>query len=358
MKDKVNQLDFSGEDIFIGLDTHLKDWKVSVVIGETIFKTFSQDPGPDALNKYLKKNLPGGNYYSAYEASFSGFSAHRKLLELGINNIVVNPADIPTTNKEQVQKEDKRDSKKIAKQLSKNALTPIHVPGIEVEGDRSLVRRRKSLAKDNGRIKNRIKSHLYYFGIEIPAQFLDRSYWSRNFINWLKEVEMPTPSAKSVLEGHLKMMATHREEILSVNREIRGLSKKEIYNKNFNLLISVPGVGLQTAMLILTELGDIRRFKNIDRLNAYIGLIPSTNSSGEKDKAGDITPRKNKMLRSAIIESAWVSIRNDAALLMAYQRLIKRMKSQEAIVRIAKKLVSRIVYVLREQKPYVSNVVK
>jgi transposase len=143
-----------------------------------------------------------------------------------------------------------------------------------------------------------------------------------------------------------------------VNREIRGLSKKEIYNKNFNLLISVPGVGMQTAMLILTELGDIRRFKNTDKLNAYIGLIPSTNSSGEKDKAGDITPRKNKMLRSAIIESAWVSIRNDAALLMAYQRLIKRMKSQEAIVRIAKKLVSRIVYVLREQMPYVPNVVK
>ena len=111
-------------------------------------------------------------------------------------------------------------------------------------------------------------------------------------------------------------------------------------------------------MIILTEIGDIKRFKNTDKLNSFMGLIPSTNSSGENDKVGDITPRTNKMLRSAIIESAWVAIRNDAALMMAYQQLIKRMKPQMAIIRIAKKLVNRIIFVLREQKPYVSNVVK
>lgn len=355
---KNRQLDFSGQDIFIGLDTHLKTWKVSIIVGETSFKTYVQDPDVEALNKYLSKNLPGGNYYSAYEASFSGFAAHRELLKSGIKNIVVNPADIPTTDKERKQKEDKRDSRKIAKQLSNHSLVPIYIPEVETEGDRNLIRYRKSLAKDTARAKNRIKSLLYYYGIKIPPQLDEKKYWSKKLINWIEELEMPTPSAKMVLKKRLNWLQIYRQEILSTNRSIRELSKKDIYKTNVNLLISVPGVGLLTAMIILTEIGDIKRFKNTDKLNAYLGLIPTTNSSGQKDKTGNITPRTNKLLRSTIIESAWVAIRNDAALMMAYQELIKRMESQNAIIRIAKKLVNRIVYVLREQEPYVSNIVK
>jgi len=355
---KVKQLDFSGQDIFIGLDTHLKTWKVSIIVGDTSFKTYMQDPAVGVLRKFLLKNLPGGNYYSAYEASFSGFSIHRKLLKSGIKNIVVNPADIPTTDKERKQKEDKRDSREIAKQLSKGLLVPIYIPEVETEGDRNLIRYRKSLAKDSARAKNRIKSLLYYHGIKIPAEFDENRYWSKKFINWIEELEMPTPSAKLVLEKRLNWLKIHREEILSTNRAIRQLSKKQVYKTNVNLLISVPGVGLLTAMMLLTETGDIKRFKKTDKLNAYLGLIPTTNSSGQKDKTGNITSRTNKLLRSAIIESAWVAIRNDAALMLAYQKLIKRMKSQNAIIRIAKKLVNRIVYVLREQRPYVSNIVK
>ena len=108
--DKSNKLDFSGQDIFVGLDTHLKNWRVSIIVGESPFKTFSQDPHPKTLRNYLVKNFPNGNYHSAYEASFSGFGVHRDLLNLGIKNIVVNPADIPTTDKERKQKEDSRDS--------------------------------------------------------------------------------------------------------------------------------------------------------------------------------------------------------------------------------------------------------
>ncbi|MCF8236434.1 MAG: IS110 family transposase [Bacteroidales bacterium] len=355
---KAKQLDFSGQDIFIGLDTHLKTWKVTIIVGDTSFKTYMQDPDIGVLSKFLQKNLPGGNYYSAYEASFSGFSIHRKLLKSGIKNIVVNPADIPTTDKERKQKEDKRDSRKIAKQLSNGSLVPIYIPEVETEGDRNLIRYRKSLAKDSARAKNRIKSLLYYHGIKIPAQFDENRYWSKKLINWIEELEMPTPSAKLVLEKRLNWLKIHREEILSTNRAIRQLSKKQVYKTNVNLLISVPGVGLLTAMILLTEVGDIKRFKNTDKLNAYLGLIPTTNSSGQKDKTGNITSRTNKLLRSTIIESAWVAIRNDAALMLAFQKLIKRMESQNAIIRIAKKLVNRIVYVLREQKPYVSNIVK
>ena len=83
-----------------------------------------------------------------------------------------------------------------------------------------------------------------------------------------------------------------------------------------------------------------------------------TNSSGESESIGGITKRQNKMLRSMIVESSWVAIRNDPALMLAYQKLIVRMKPSKAIIRIAKKMTNRIRYVLKNQTPYVKAVVK
>ena len=356
--DKSNKLDFSGQDIFTGLDTHLKSWRVSIIVGKIPYKTFSQDPRPELLRNYLVKNFPNGNYYSAYEASFSGFKIHRDLVNLGIKNIVVNPADIPTTDKERKQKEDSRDSRKIAKQLSQKDLTAIYIPEIEIEGDRNFVRYRKTLTKEIARTKHRIKSQLYYFGIEIPVQFSGKNYWSKRFTSWLQEIELPTESAKMALIGHLEMAELLRKKQYSTTKEIRKLSEKKIYKENYNFLLSVPGVGTLTAMIILTELGDIARFKNLDKLCSFIGLVPMTNSTGENEKTGDITVRRNQVLRTAIVESSWTAIRNDPALMLAYQKLIKRMEPQKAIIRIAKKLANRILYVLKNKKAYVQAVAK
>jgi len=351
-------LDYSGQNIYVGLDTHLKSWKVSIIVEQIPWKTFSQDPTPEVLKSYLVKNFPNGNYFSAYEASFSGFGAHRKLLEIGIKNIVVNPADIPTTDKDRRQKEDARDSRKIAKQLSQNNLTAIYIPDIEKEGDRNFIRYRKTITKEIARTKNRIKSHLYYFGVEIPKQFAEKKYWSKRFTLWLQEIELPTKSARMTLDGHLEMAELLRKKQYSTNKEIRIMATKDIYKQDHELLISVSGIASFTAMLILTELGDINRFKNLDKINSYIGLVPMTNSSGESEKTGNITVRKNKMLRTALVESAWLAIRKDPALMLAYQKLCKRMKPQRAIIRIAKKIVNRIRYVLKNKQAYVQAVVQ
>ncbi len=183
-------MDFSGQNIYIGSDTHLKSRTTSIIVENTFFKKFSQPPKAKVLNSYLQKNFPGANSFSAYEASFSGFSAHRELNNLNIKNIVVNPADIPTTDKEKKQKDDARDSKKIAEQLSYGRLEGIYIPDIETEGDRSLLRFRKTLTKEIARNKNRVKSLLYYNGITIPADFADKKYWSKRFNKWLLDLEL------------------------------------------------------------------------------------------------------------------------------------------------------------------------
>lgn len=353
MKNKVNnKLDFSGQNIYNGPDTHLKRWRVTVRVGDSFFKTFSQDADPKILFVYLKRNFPGGNYFSAYEASFSGFSDHRKLNELGIKNIVVNPADIPTTDKERKQKEDARDSRKIAEQLAAGKLTAIHIPSIETEGDRSILRFRKTLSKEIARNKNRVKSHLYYHGIKIPFEFAGKTYWSKRFTNWLKEVKLPSENARFTLSEIIESVSFLRQKQLKILRKIRELSKTEKYKKNREILTSVPGVGLITAMTFLTETEDISRFKTLDKLCSFIGLVPTTNSTGENEKTGHITARQNKTLRSLIIESAWVAVRTDSALMASYQELIKRMPKTKAIIRISKKLLNRMKSVLKNQKIY------
>ncbi len=175
---------------------------------------------------------------------------------------MVNLADIPTTDKERKQKEDSRNSRKITKQLSQLGLKAIYVPEIEIDGDRSLVRYRKTLTKEIARTKHWVKSQLYYFGIEIPDQFSGKTRWSKRFTNWLQEVKLPTGSANIAMIGHLEMSEMLKKKQYSTNKEIGKLSEKEIFRENYTLLLSVPGIGTLTAMIILTEIGEIKRFKN------------------------------------------------------------------------------------------------
>jgi len=109
-------------------------------------------------------------------------------------------------------------------------------------------------------------------------------------------------------------------------------------------------------MVILSEIVSIDRFKSLDKLASYFGLVPTCHSSGESEVDGELTERGNSYLRYIIIELAWIAIRKDPALLEKFQKLSRRMKKQVAIVAIAKNLLNRIRYVLKNKKPYVKAV--
>jgi transposase len=132
-----------------------------------------------------------------------------------------------------------------------------------------------------------------------------------------------------------------RALLLKVTGQVRELSRLKRYKDAMELLISIPGVGLITGMTFLTEIGDIKRFKSPDQLASFLGLVPSTHSSGSKERVGHMTKRFNRYLRSLLIECAWCLVRSDPSMGLKYAELKKRMKAQKAIVRIAKKLVLR-----------------
>ena len=358
MLPKDNKLDFTGQTIYAGLDVHNKDFKVTILGENLSHKTFTQPPKANVLANYLQKNFPGANYYAAYEAGFSGFWLQEQLTSYGINCIVVNPADIPTTDKEKKQKQDKRDSRKIARSLRNNDLEAIYVPSKEGQLDRSLVRVRQNIRSNLTRCKNRIKSMLYYYGIEWPVRFeRNGTHWSKRFMAWLEEIDLGNEPGNASLHTYITEAHFLRQLLLDTTRKVNVLSRTEKYKKQVILLLTVPGIGRLTAMIILTELGDITRFKNQDSLYAYIGLIPNMHSTGDNENTGQMTKRGNGVLKSSLIESAWTAARKDPALMMKYNELCQRMKANKAIIRITRKLISRICYVLKHQKVYQIGVV-
>jgi len=353
MQTQSNKIDFTGQHIYAGIDVHLKSWKVTIMTERLPFKTFSQDPRPELLHQYLNRTFPNGTYHSAYEAGFCGFWIHEKLTSFGIKSIVVNPADIPTTDKDRVQKEDSRDSRKIARSLSSGTLIPIYTPTIQTQRNRSLIRTRAMIVKDMARYKNRIKSFLFFYGISIDEAFAQtKKHWSKRFMNWLESLEIAGESGNESLQILISEFKNLRASILKVTQQIRKLSQTVTYQEQVTLLKSIPGIGLLTAMTILTELETIDRFSNLDKMCGYIGLVPSTKSSGEKEKNGDLTSRGHGVLRSAIIESSWTAIRNDPSLMKSYLTYLQRMDSNKAIIKIAKKLLSRIRFVLTNKVAY------
>ncbi|MHB8905673.1 MAG: IS110 family RNA-guided transposase [Melioribacteraceae bacterium] len=348
----MNNLSFKNNTFFVGLDTHLKNWKVTIRNSGLELKTFSMNPSPLELYHYLTKHYPDGIFNIVYEAGFSGFWPLRKFKELGVNSIIVNPADIPSSNKEKVVKTDLTDSRKLAREFENNSLQPIYIPDVYAEQLRSLMRLRFQLVQTQTRIKNRIKMLLYNYGIIIPKEHLTNSRWSGYFINWLNSVKLSCNAGQLTLINLLLQLQQCRENLNVVLHQLRVEAKNKSIEPIINSLVSVPGIAFITAMSLFTEIIDIKRFKSFDHLASFVGLVPSLCSSGQTEYSRGISFRHNKFLRPLIVEAAWTAIRKDPAITLVYSQLIKQMSKQKVVIKIAKKLLSRIRHVWIQQEQY------
>ena len=356
MESQNRPINFNGQTFYIGIDVHQKKWVISIRCNQMELKTFSMDPKPEPLNQYMQRNYPGGEYLSAYEAGYFGFWIHHKLESFGFKNIVINAADIPTSHKEKLTKTDRIDSRKIARELENHSLRGIHIPDEFHQQLRSLCRLRYRYVQNQTRVKNRIKGHLSSFGIQIPPS-KELSHWSGNFINWLRSIEFYHDSARDYLDFCIDDLIEQRKKIADITKLLRQYIKENGIGTLIQNLCSIPGIAFVTAITFYTEIMDIYRFPNIDHFCSYVGLVPSVHSSGDRQSEKGITTRRNCFLRHLIIESAWVAIRKDPALLLCFNQFCQRMKKQEAIIRIAKKLLNRMRHVWKNEELYVYSVV-
>lgn len=350
MQAQIKKLDFTGQKFYCGIDMHLKNWLVAIEAGDVSMRPFVQDPDPDILIRHLKKNYPGACFIAGYEAGYFGYGAQRKLQESGIECLVINPADIPTTYKEKDQKRDPSDSRKIARALRNKDVNAIWIPPVSTQEDRQFMRTRKALSKDLTRNKNRIKALLQMNGIRYPAQFAKKgSHWSRRFIQWLEGIRLTEETGTESLQTLLRNLNFLRSELLTISKRIRKLAQSPCYKATYERLIKISGIGMVAAMTLLTEIGDIRRFRNTDHFRSYLGLIPSVHNSGESEHQGRITSRANRILRDTLVESTWVAIRTNTTYLGFYRQYISRMKYNNALIRTAGKLANQIYFALKNE---------
>ena len=181
---KDNQEAFAGQEFYIGIDVHQKQWTISIQRNQLpLAKPLTIDPSARSLSSYLKRQYPGGKYHAVYEAGYSGFWPARDLLTHEIDTIVVNPADIPTMHKERSTKTDSVDSRKLARSLENKELRAIYIPERKAEEYRLLNRYRSQLVRDETRIKNRIKAILAEFNYRVPVD-LEGNRWSGAYLRW------------------------------------------------------------------------------------------------------------------------------------------------------------------------------
>ena len=341
--------------LFIGIDIHKRSWKVHCATDLSGGRTFSMSPDPECLREYVERHYPDHEVSTAYEAGCCGYRAHRCFESYGWRSLVVNPADIFRRGKERHTKTDRIDAQLIARELKDGRLEGIVVPDPQREQLRSLFRRRNDLVKDMRQIKSYIKMQLLYYGIKVPEEF-DNDHWSRAFRNWLDGLEFEHPTGKEVLESRMRSFRFIDREYREVSTRLRKWTK-EHYKVDYMLLRSIPGIGPIVASGILSELGDLRRFGNIKQLAGYVGLSPGIYQSGDTVRHTGVSMRAHRLVRSYFIEASWQAIRTDPVM-QGYYRKHHGKNVKSVIVKVARKLLSRTLAVIKTGIPYEIGVVE
>ncbi len=327
--------DYTGKIVYVGIDVHKKTYAVTCISENVVVKRDTLQAIPKILVEYLKKYFKGAQIKTGYEAGFSGFVLHRYLVEKGIGSIVVHAASVEISARDRV-KTDKRDSLKIATQLSHGRLKCIYIPTEEREAYRELSCMREKLTKDKRRIGNRLKSLLMRQGL------LDADDDKKISLKWLKKIEaLPChETIKFTIQVCINEWHSLREQLKSIDVKLAKQAKAD--ERVERIYQSAPGIGKVHARVLSNELSDMSQFANEKRLFSFTGLTPCEYSSGEHKRQGHISRQGRSVLRKVLIEAAWSAIAHDTSLLLIYERLSQKSGKKRAIVGVARRLIGRI----------------
>ena len=338
--------------LYIGLDIHKKSWSVHIRSDISDHKTMTIPPKSEVLYDYVQSNFSDHEIYLTYESGCCGFEPARYLLNMGWHVTVVNPADVPTMHKQTHQKTDAIDCRNLSKQLQAGQLRGIYIPDQRQDYLKSLLRHRADLSSQLRSIKNGIKSLLLYHDIKIPEKY-DNPNWSKEFIEWIAKLDWSESTIKMCMASKLRQLQFVHSEYLQMANELRAYCRKH-HKTDYYLLKSIPGIGGYLAAAVIAEIGDLRRFNRSADFASYVGIIPSMRNSGSSEKITGVTPRCRTLLRTYIKESAWVALRLDPHM-QAYYRKHTGKNPKSIIVKIAHKLLNRMLAVIKSGVPYQHN---
>lgn len=349
---------------YVGMDVHKKDIFVALLHPGTDepveWKLRHERRAIRRLARRLRLETEG-ELRCVYEAGPCGYALQRLLLREGIPTDVVAPSLIPVKPGERI-KTNRRDARKLAMAARAQMLTAVHPPTEDEEAVRDLCRCREDAAEDLTRARHRLSKMLMRRGFV----YRQGRNWTQRHRQWLRSLQFEDVATRSVFEDYLTAVEQGEERIRILDSRLEEMAQEEPYRERVGWLRCFRGIETVTAMTILAELHDFRRFDNPRRLMAYLGLVPSEHSSGEKRRRGAITKAGNSHVRRVLVESAWhyrhrpavgVKLRKrregqpreiitlaDRAQRRLYRRfhrlvLASRKPSQKAVVAIARELV-------------------
>ena len=351
---EMQSKDTAQPKVFIGIDIHKRSWKIHTATDLFDGRSITMPPKAESLRQYIEKHYPRHNVYSVYESGCCGYRAHRSFKGYGWRSLVVNPADISKTGKSRYQKTDKIDARLLCRELKDGRISSITIPDVQREQLRCLFRRRNSLVKDFRKVKTKLKMQLLYLGISIPEE-LDKPKWTHAFRNWVKALEFSHSTAAETISSQLEQYEFIDYQIRKVSVLLRKYCRRH-YKKDYYLLRSIPGIGSIVACGILSELGDLRRFSNFKQLASYVGLVPSLHESGDNSRTKGVTPRANRIMRSYFVEASWQALRYDPVMQQYYRKHAGK-DVKRIIIKVARKLLSRTLAIIKTETPYAIGVV-
>lgn len=300
--------------IWLGLDVHKKTISACWVKGDSQEYEEAVLPSTDsAVRKLGRRLMKEGEVRACYEAGPCGYEVKRVLEGMGVRCDVIAPSLIPSRAGDRV-KTDRRDARKLTRLNRAGELTAIGVPTPEQEAVRDLVRCREDVVQDGTRSWHRLVKFLLRHGrVWHQTKSGTKKHWE-----WLRKQEFEDPHEERVYREYMAQVDFQRGRLAGIEMEVNALAQQEPWKPWVERLRCMRGIGVVTAMTLLVELFDFRRFRP-QKLAAFVGLVPTIHASGEKEHRGSITHAGNAHVRTVLVEAAWHS-RHKPQLLSAIRR--------------------------------------
>ena len=353
--------------IMIGCDLH-DAWmrlKIAVGPGKAMAKSFATADvlAMIAWIKEFAAQHGAVRIVFAYEASGQGFGLYDALTEAGIECYVLAPTHLPHTAHGRKNKTDDKDALMIldevrAHVLAGRKLPAVWIPDPQTRDDREAVRLRLEVGAQRTRIKNQIRNLAKRWKLTLPAWFTKSGNWSRRSLAWLRavaagEVQQFSQGIQVTLNSLIDIYQELSRQLGVLDQAVAKLAGTPRYERPFAKLKLLPGVGTLTAMVFLTELGDLGRFANRRQLAAYLGLAPAAYESGERDdRKGHITRQGPSRVRHLLCQAAWAAQRVCTKWKARYEQLKRgsQKRSKIAIVALMRLLAIQMWHTARSQE--------
>lgn len=288
--------------LFVGMDVHKESIDITVAeVGGEVRRWGEVGGDRAALEKALRKfESLGKTLHFVYEAGPCGFWIERLIRSRGHECWMVSPSLIPKKSGERI-KTDRRDSEKIARMARAGELEPIYVPGEADEALRDLVRARDDAIIAQRRARQQLKALL----LRNDIRYVGKSSWTPAHRQWIARLKLAQPAQQIAFEEYVDAVEVASNRVERLTRAIERSAEGWRFAPVVAALQALRGVQFVHAVTILCELGDLARFTEPRQLMAYLGLVPTENSTGERRRQGAITKSGNRFARRALIEAAW-----------------------------------------------------